>query len=117
YFDFVEAVQPSVRTAHLTRADRRRLIQNGRRTTRCTRYGALLASLDDLALRQRLLEFLHARVGHLRAVETQSGEVLECHQFLQARVRHLGVVQVECGEGLELGQFLYPRVRDPVVTQ
>ena len=80
---------------------------------------ALQAALspDDLAIRQRNLEFLHPRVRHLRDPQVEGGEVLQWREEHQPRVRHLRVAQAECSEVLQCGQFLQPRVRHPRLAQ
>src|SRR5262245_17177074 len=54
-----------------------------------------IASLLDLALRQRLLEFFEPVVCYLRSVELEFGKVFERSQFLQSCIRHLGGAQPE----------------------
>ena len=75
--------------------------RNGENRRRRT---AVSAIANNPALREGLLQFLHARVRHVLAPgEVQPRELLEFLQLLDACVRHLGFAKLQ---RLELFEFL-----------
>ena len=66
----------------------------------------------NLAVRQCLLEFLHARVGDLGAVEVQLVELGQPLEVFQSSVRDLGALEAQLSELCQSFNALQPGVAD-----
>src|SRR5205807_1105156 len=74
--------------------------------------GRPVRSTCDLQIRQRLLQLLDARVGHLRDADRECLQVLESLQVGQAVVGDLRAVQIQVPELRQALQVLQPFIRD-----
>ena len=73
---------------------------------------------DDFALRQRLLQFSHARGGDLSKLsQIKAAEFLQLGHVLEALVADLSAAQDKPFEVLQLGQVLEACVGDLSVKQ
>ena len=71
-----------------------------------------IMSVFDLAVRQCLLEFLHAFVGDPRAPQGQALELAEARQVFQADIRDSGVIKHQPLESKQPREVCQPGIPD-----